>query len=115
MPIQVNYIGGNRYFFTFIYDYSRELCTYLIKIKDEVFEVFKKFQSMVERQNGHKVNVHKTDGGGGYVSNDFGKFYDQEGIIHGVVPPYTMCQNVVAERNNCSIINMVRCMLKGNN
>ena len=55
----------------------------------------------------------KTDGGGEYVSNDFGKFCDQEGIIREVVPTYTPQQNGVAERKNFSIINMVRSMLKG--
>ena len=49
---------------TFIDDYSRKLWTYLIKMKHEVFEVFKKFKSMVESQSGHKLKVLKTDGGG---------------------------------------------------
>jgi hypothetical protein len=41
--------------------------TYLIKKKDEVFEVFKKFKSMVERKTGHKLNMLKTDDGGEYI------------------------------------------------
>ena len=49
-PMQVNSYGGNRYFVTFIDDFSRKLWIYLIKRKDEVFDVFKKFKSMVERQ-----------------------------------------------------------------
>lgn len=61
-PIQVNSIGGNMYFITFIDDHSRKLWTYLIKRNDEVFEVLKKFKSMVERQSGHKLKLLKTDG-----------------------------------------------------
>lgn len=88
------------YFVTFIYDFSRKLWTYLIKRKDEVLEVFKKFKSMVERQSDHKIKTLKTYGGSEYVSNDFGKFCDRERIIHEVLPPYTPQQNGVTERKN---------------
>lgn len=97
--MQVNFIGGNKYFVIFIDDHSRKLQTCLIKRKDEVFEVFKKFKSMVKRQKDHKFKVLKTDGGGEYVSKDFERFVDQEGIVHEVVPPYTPQQNGIAERN----------------
>ena len=83
-PIQVDSIGGNRYFVTFIDDFSQKLWTYLIKKKSEVIEVFTKFKSMVERQSGRKL-----DGGGEYVSKDFDKLCEKEGIVHEVVPPYT--------------------------
>ena len=53
------------------------------------------------------------DGGEEYVSNDFGKHCDEEGIVHKAVPSYTSQQNSVAERKNRSIMNMVRSMLKG--
>lgn len=98
--MQVKSIGGNRYFAIFIDDHSRKIWTYLIKRKDGVFEVFKKFKSMVERKSRHKLKGLKTNGGGEYVSNDFGKFCDQEGIVNEVVPPYTPQQNGVTERNN---------------
>lgn len=42
---------------------------------------------MVERQSDYKIKTLKIDGGGEYVLNDFGKFCDQEGIVHDVVPP----------------------------
>jgi len=48
-PLQVDSIGGNKYFVTFIDDFSRKLWSYLIKKKSEVIEVFAKFKSMVER------------------------------------------------------------------
>ena len=68
-PMQVDSYGGNRYFVTFIDDFSRKLWIYLIKRKDEVFDVFKRFKSMAERQSGHKVKILKTDGGGEYTSS----------------------------------------------
>lgn len=65
--IQLDYIGGNIYFGT------------LIKRKDEVVEVFKKFNSIVERQSDHKLKVLKIDGGGENVSKEFERFCDQDG------------------------------------
>src|SRR3954471_15881318 len=112
-PMQVDTFGGNRYFVTFIDDFSRKLWTYVIKRKDEVFDVFKRFKSMAERQCGHKLKILKTDGGGEYTSVAFGKYCDDEGIVREVVPPYTPQQNGIAERKNRSIMNMVRSMLSG--
>ena len=47
--IQVDSIGGKRYFVTFIDDFSRKLWTYLINKKIEVLEVFTNFITTVER------------------------------------------------------------------
>ena len=54
-PLQVDSIGGNKYFVTFIDDFSRKLWSYLIQKKSEVIEVISKFKSMVERQSGRKI------------------------------------------------------------
>ncbi|MCH85090.1 copia-type polyprotein, partial [Trifolium medium] len=112
-PMQVDSTCGNRYFVSFVDDHSRKLWTYLIKKKNEVLDVFKKFKSMAEKQSDHKLKVLKTDGGGEYMYGEFTKFCEAEGIIHEVIPPYTPQQNGSAERRNRTIMNMVRCMLKG--
>lgn len=87
-PIQVDSISSVRYFVTYINDHSRKIWTYLINRKDDVFEVFKKFKPMIERQSGHKLKVLKIDSGGEYASKDIERFYDEEGIVHEVVTPY---------------------------
>ncbi|GAU50018.1 hypothetical protein TSUD_331710 [Trifolium subterraneum] len=112
-PMQVDSNGGNRYFVSFVDDHSRKLWTYLIKRKSEVFDVFKKFKAMAEKQSDHKLKVLKTDGGGEYVSKVFSEFCEAEGIVHEVIPPYTPQQNGSAERRNRTIMNMVRCMIRG--
>ena len=68
---------------------------------------------MVERKSGRKLKVLGTDGGGEYVSKDFERLCEKEGIMHEVVPPYTPQQKGIAERKNRTIMNMVRSMLKG--
>ena len=81
--------GGNKYFITFIDDFSRKRWTYLIKKKNEVIEVFVKFKSMIERQSGRKLKVLRTNVGGKYMSKDFDRLCEQEEIVYEVVPPYT--------------------------
>ena len=41
-------IGGNKYFLTFIDDYSRYAYVYLLKTKDEVFAKFMLYKAEVE-------------------------------------------------------------------
>ena len=93
-------MGGNKYFFIFVDDYSQKLWTYLIEKISEVVEVFSKFKSMVKRQSGRKLNFFRSDGGGEYVSKDFDKLCEKEGIMHEVVAPYTPQQNGTAKRKN---------------
>jgi hypothetical protein len=40
---------------------------------------------------------------------------EREDIVHDIVPPYTPQSNGVAERNNRTIMNMVRSMLNSKN
>ncbi|GAU49301.1 hypothetical protein TSUD_367130 [Trifolium subterraneum] len=112
-PMQVDSIGGNKYFVSFVDDFSRKIWAYLINKKSDVLSVFKKFKSVLESQSGHKLKVLRTYGGGECVSHDFVEFCESEGIVHEMVPPYTPQQNGSAERRNRTIMNMVRCMLKG--
>ena len=56
-PMQVDSIGGNKYFISFIDDFSIKLWTFLIHKKSCVLEVFRKFKLMVERQSGHKLET----------------------------------------------------------
>jgi transposase InsO family protein len=70
--------GGNKYFVTFIDDFSRKLWTYLIKRKSEVFTIFRKFKSLAEKQSGYMIKTLRTDGGGEYVSSEFDAFCTQD-------------------------------------
>ena len=57
-PLKVRTHSGALYFVTFIDDYSRKVWAFLLKTKDQVLEVFKHFQAMVERETIHKIEVH---------------------------------------------------------
>lgn len=112
-PFETASIGGNKYFVSFVDEYSRKLWIYLLKAKSEVCSVFKMFKVMAEKQSGRYIKVLRTDGGGEFCSNEMESFCKENGILHEVTAPYTPQHNGVAERRNRTILNMVRGMLKG--
>jgi len=111
-PFEDQTIGGNRYFVCFVDEHSRKLWVYLIKHKDEVFDVFRKFKTLVENQSVKKIKILKTDSGGEYTSRMFKELFVNHGIDHEVTTHYTPRHNGIAERRNISILDMVRCILK---
>jgi transposase InsO family protein len=114
-PFDENSLGGNRYFVTFVDEYSRKMWIYLLKAKDEVFDVFKNFKVLVENQSGKKLKILRTDGGGEYTSKNFELFCVNNGVEHEVIAPYTPQHNGLAERRNRTILDMARCMVKHRN
>ena len=70
-PLQVESIGGSRYFVTFIDDYSRCVSVHFVKHKAEVFEKFKRFEAMVTKECGEPIVKLRTDNGGEYMSKEF--------------------------------------------
>jgi transposase InsO family protein len=111
-PIEPMSLGGNRYFITFIDDFSRKLWVYFLKEKLAAFTVFKNFKALVENQSGHKLVTLRSDRGGEYTSKEFDKYCREQGIKHQFTTAYTPQQNGIAEWKNRTILNMTRTMLK---
>jgi len=63
-------LGGNRYFITFIDDFSRKSWVYILKEKFAAFTTFKGFKALVEAESGHMI-ITLRDRGGDYTSNIF--------------------------------------------
>jgi hypothetical protein len=59
-------IGRNKYYVSFIDDFSKFTWIYLLKHKSEVFQKFQEFQNLVERLFDKKILVVQTDWGGEY-------------------------------------------------
>jgi len=110
-PMQTTTIGGNRYFITFIDDYSRKAHTYCIKSKDQALETFTSFKNLVENETGRHIKILRTDRGGEYVNHAFDSFLKRHGIRHQTTAPHTPQQNGVAERFNRTVVEMGRTML----
>ena len=99
------------YFVVFIDDKTHYVWVYVIKHKDEVFQKFMEWKSLVENSSGHKVKKLRTDNGGEYTSTEFESYLKDEGIEHQYSIPKTPEQNEVSERMNRTLVETVRSML----
>ena len=79
---------GNRYFITFINDYSKYNYVYLMKHKDQAFKMFKNYKLEFENQMGKKIKILSYRGGE-CLFIDFFSFHEENGIIHQTRAPYT--------------------------
>ncbi|XP_040863840.1 uncharacterized protein [Glycine max] len=88
------------------YEFNKKLLTYPLKAKSEVFDTFKVFKILVEKQSGKSLKILRTDGGGEFTFEEFENFCRDNGIIHEITTSYTPHHNGVAERRNRTIMNM---------
>ena len=54
-PMEVDSLGGNKYFVTFIDDASQKTWVYMLHTKSQVFHYFYKLHAMVEREIGNPL------------------------------------------------------------
>jgi len=99
-PMQPPSHSQNSYFILFIDHYSHATWVYFMKQRYEVFNVFRKFKCFVERQSGCLIKVLRSDRWKEYTSNQFHKFYKDEGMKRQLTASYTPQQNGVSERKN---------------
>jgi len=95
-------VGRNKYYVSFIDDYSKFTWIYLLKYKSEVFQKFHDFQQLVERQFNRKIIAVQTDWGGEYEK--LNSFFTKIGISHHVSCPHAHQQNRSAERKHRHIV-----------
>ena len=114
---------GQKYFISFIDDYSRYMYIYLLHNKSEALDVFKIFKAEVEKQCNKQIKIVRSDRGGEYYGRytedgqapgAFAKFLEENGIVAHYTLPGTPEQNGVAERRNRTLMDMVRSMLSSN-
>ena len=109
-PLQVQSIGGARYFITFIDDNSNWSVVYPMHKRSEAFHYYKLFAHYAQTHTGRKIKVLRSDRGGEYLSDEFQTHLDECGTQHQMTSAYTPEQNGVAERLNRTLMNVVRSM-----
>ncbi|KAJ9692948.1 hypothetical protein PVL29_011870 [Vitis rotundifolia] len=111
---------GQKYFISFIDDFSRYMYLYILHNKNEALDAFKVFKAEVEKQCGKQIKIVRLDRGGEYYGRyledgqspgPFAKFLQEHGIVAQYTMPGSPDQNGVAERRNRTLLDMVRSML----
>ena len=85
---------------------------YFAQRKNEVFEKFKTFKALVEKEVNKVIVTFRTDRGGEFTSRDFQDYCSNNGIRRHLTAPYTPKQNGVVEKRNRTLMEMTRSMLK---
>ena len=106
-PFRTMTRNHERYFVSFIDDYSPYAYVYLIKHKHDTFEMFKEFQNEVENQLGKTIKILRSDRGGNCLSSKFVNHLIECEIVSQLTPPSTPQHNGVSERRNQTLPNMV--------
>ena len=83
--------------------------------KNEVFQHFKDFKAMVEKQAELQIKTLRLDGGGEYLSNEFFDFLQKHGIRRQFTCRYTPQQNGVAERKKRHIAEVAHALMAKKN
>lgn len=69
-----------KYFLLIVDDFSGKMWVYFLKYKSDVFSIFQKFKSLVEKEFGCNIITLRTDNGGEFCSSTFSNFCDTHGI-----------------------------------
>jgi hypothetical protein len=97
-------IGKNKYYVSFIDDYSKFAWIFLLKNKSDVFTKFHEFQQHVERILNRKIITIQTNWVGEYQR--LNSFFNRIGITHLVSCPHTHQQNGIIERKHYHIVEV---------
>lgn len=99
----------SRYLLSFTDDYPRKSLVYFLKTKYQVFEKFKDWKILIERQTNRKLKYLRIDNDLEFCNEEFNKHCSENDITRHRIVRYTPQQNGVAERLNRTI--MERCLL----
>ncbi|PPQ84116.1 hypothetical protein CVT24_002084 [Panaeolus cyanescens] len=97
-PAPVASIGGRRYFSLFQDCFSHEERIYFMRLKSDAFEMFKQYEAWVLRQRNAKIKELRTDRGGEYLSDEFTRHLNSQGIIRKLTTHDSPQTNGFAER-----------------
>ena len=88
-PVAYINIGGNKYGFVIIDDYSRYTWVFFLHDKGEVHEIFNKFATRAQNEYGVKIKRVRSDNGTEFKNTNIEEYLDKEGIGHEFSVPYT--------------------------
>jgi len=110
-PIQVESIGGKRYAFVIVDDFSMFTWINFIKEKSDTFDVFKDLCTQLQREKDSAIMSIRSDHETKFENSKFNELCSTEGIEHEFSSPITPQQNGVVERKIKTLQESPRVML----
>ena len=115
---------GNKYFITFVDDFSRYGYVFFIKENSYALEIYKVFLTEVEKQLGKVIKIVRSDRGGDYYGNHsdarqqkgpFARYLQDNDIVAQNTMHGSPEQNSVVERRNHTLMEIKRIMMSRSN
>lgn len=110
-PIDPDTWDGNKYFITFLDDYTHHTSVYLLKGKFEVFEKVRDYVEEVESKWNSKVSKLRCDNGTEYTNKKMKNYCRKKGIKLDYTVPHIPQQNGKAERLNRTLLDKARALI----
>jgi hypothetical protein len=110
-PTQYTSIGGNKYGFVIVDDYTRYTWVLFLVDKSDVFATFKSFVKGIHNEFEMIIKRVKSDNDSEFKNTRIDELCDDFGIRHQFSAKYTPQSNGPIERKNRTLIDMVRSML----
>lgn len=114
-PFKQTGYKGEKYFCTFVDDYSKFSIVQPIKSKSEVFASFKESSSFFLNRTGNTIKELRCDNGKEYINNQFEDLARKWGFQIKPCPRYRHELNGTAERLNRTILDRTRCLFNESN
>ena len=109
--MHVESIGGKRYVFVVVNDFSRFTWVNFIREKLDTFDVIKEPCTQLQREKDIAIVRIRSDHGIEFENVKFNEYCSGEGIKHEFSSPITPQQNGVVERKNITLQESFRVML----
>jgi len=110
-PITPTSWSGERYYVSFIDDFTHFAIVYPIKEKSDTFNKLKIFEALATAHFGTRMSKLRCDNGGEYTSKALKEFCEGKGIEIQYTSPYCPQQNGHAERLNRTLCEKGRSLL----
>ena len=109
-PFSIADVNGERYFQTFIDDYIRLTCTFLMKSETQTKTNLERFKAFMDNR-GYGIETFRTDQGTEYASRDIQDYLKINGVQHTPTGRAAHAQIHIAKRMNRTLVEMARAML----
>ncbi|MBW0543579.1 hypothetical protein O181_083294 [Austropuccinia psidii MF-1] len=96
-PISPPSVSGARYIFKILDGFSHFAWVFFLNSKAETKEILKKHLLKIEQQSNLKVSDIVSENGTEFVNTKLREFFEESGISHLTMAPYTPEQNPFSE------------------